>query len=199
MLYLPPDCEYRVTATTGGADLAVVAAPAIHSGEPLLFSPEQMRATRHGAGPWGRKIYMGITESPAPQRLMVGETFNRPGGWTSYPPHKHDAPNPPQEMPYEEVYFFLLKPAAGFALQRIYDPPECANRRDIALVVRNGDAVVIPRGYHPVIGTPGYQLYYLWMLCGDVGNRTYGQSTLDPDHAWLNQVEPLLEDPAHAH
>lgn len=62
------------------------------------------------------------------------------------------------------------------------------------MIVHDGDTVVIPRGYHPVVGAPGYQMYYLWVLCGEVSERTYGQWTVDPDHKWLEDVEPLLEE-----
>jgi 5-deoxy-glucuronate isomerase len=193
MVYLPAGCSYRVTAGPDGLDAGVVGAPAERGGAPILIPPDAARETRHGAGKWGRKIYMGTAADYPIQRLMVGETLNRPGGWTSFPPHKHDTRNPP-EMPYEEIYFFLMKPRAGFAVQRIYDPPDREGAIDVAMVVRDGDTIVIPHGYHPVIGAPGYQMYYLWMLCGEVGARTYGQVTIDPDHAWLQQVEPLLED-----
>jgi 5-deoxy-glucuronate isomerase len=125
---------------------------------------------------------------------MVGETFNRPGGWTSYPPHKHDTVNPPHEMPYEEIYFYLFKPKAGGAIQRVYDAPEREEALDVTLLLHDGDAGLIPHGYHPVAGAPGYQMYYLWVMCGEAGHRTYGQTTVDPDHRWLLPVEPLLDD-----
>lgn len=194
MVYLPAGVSYRVTAGPDGLDLGVAGADAPPGGEPLLFPPDKIEVQRHGAGRWGRKVYMGITGHPGVQRLMVGETLNRPGGWTSYPPHKHDATNPPQEMPYEEVYFYLFKPQAGFAVQRVYDPPDREGAIDNVLLVKEGDTVAIPRGYHPVSGAPGYQMYYLWVMCGEPGQRTYGQVSVDPDHAWLLPVEPLLED-----
>jgi 5-deoxy-D-glucuronate isomerase len=107
---------------------------------------------------------------------MVGETFNRPGGWTSYPSHKHDEVNPPHELPYEEIYFYLFKPQAGFAIQRVYDAPEHEEAMDVTMFLRDGDTGLIP---------PGYQMYYLWAMCGEVGHRTYGQTTVDPDLRWL--------------
>ena len=33
--------------------------------------------------------------------------------------------------------------------------------------VRDGDAVLLPYGYHPVSAPPGYSLYYLWAMAGD--------------------------------
>ena len=31
-------------------------------------------------------------------------------------------------------------------------------------IVRDGDAVLLPYGYHPVSAPPGYRLYYLWAI-----------------------------------
>ena len=45
-------------------------------------------------------------------------------------------------------------------------------------MVRDGDCVVIDRGYHPVVAAPGTILYYLWALAGD--ERVLGTS-VDPD------------------
>ena len=197
MLYIPSHCSYTVIAGAAGLDLAVTAAPAelrYPTRSPLLFPAEQAAQTYHGTGRWKRKIYLGTVGEYPIERLMVGETLNRPGGWTSFPPHKHDTQAPPQEMPYEEIYFFLLKPRSGFAIQRVYDPPQREQPLNETIVVHDGDTVVIPRGYHPVVGGPGYQMYYLWMMCGEIGHRTYGQASLDPDHAWLQHVDPQPDD-----
>ena len=34
-------------------------------------------------------------------------------------------------------------------------------------IVRDGDVIVIPSGYHPVVAAPGYALYYLWVMAGE--------------------------------
>jgi len=63
---------------------------------------------------------------------------------------------------------------------------------DEVYVVENNDTVVIPRGYHPVVAAPGYQLYYLWVLAGE--ERNYGAWSDDPKHRWLRGCEPILHD-----
>jgi hypothetical protein len=35
---------------------------------------------------------------------------------------------------------------------------------------------------------------YLWIMAGVEGHRTYGQTSVDPDHLWLTQIEPILEN-----
>lgn len=192
-LYLPPGCTYRVVPGAGGLDAALSAAEAEPGGQPLLLPPESAVYTRHGAGRWARKVYLGTTLNYPIQRLMVGETLNRPGGWTSYPPHKHDEANPPHEMPYEEIYFYQFKPGAGFGMQRVYDLPGKPGGIDAAYVVKDGDTVAVPHGNHPVAGAPGYRMWYLWVMCGEKGSRTYGQTNTDPAHRWILDAEPLIE------
>jgi len=48
---------------------------------------------------------LGTVGKGATRRLMVGETVNRPGCWSSFPPHKHDEDRPREEVAMEEVFF----------------------------------------------------------------------------------------------
>ncbi|HEU5394485.1 MAG TPA: 5-deoxy-glucuronate isomerase, partial [Candidatus Methylomirabilis sp.] len=113
------------------------------------------------------------------KRLLVGETFNRAGEWSSYPPHKHDRAAYPEESKMEEVYLFKVDPPQGFGLQRFYSPERGV---DTAVILRNNSVTRIPWGYHPVAAAPGYRLYYLWMLAGE--DRNYALAD-DPAHAWV--------------
>ncbi len=121
---------------------------------------------------------------------MMAETMVPPGNWTSYPPHKHDVENPPNESVYEEVYFYLFRPAGGYGIQRVYEPGEHAGGLNEVYVVEDGDAVAIPRGYHPLVTAAGYQLVYIWALCGN--ERIYGAWSDDPAHAWIRGAEPIV-------
>jgi len=48
----------------------------------------------------------------------------------------------------------------------------------------DGDAAAITSGFHPVVAAPGHDLYYLWILAGEVRvMRVY----LDPRYRWLNE------------
>ena len=57
-------------------------------------------------------------EFPA-DRLLVTEVFTPSGNWSSYPPHKHDVHNPPDEVDLETYYYKIDKPE-GWAIQRVY-------------------------------------------------------------------------------
>jgi 5-deoxy-glucuronate isomerase len=112
-------------------------------------------------------------------RLLLGETINPPGAWSSYPPHKHDHEAPPEEVRLEEVYLFKVDPAGGFGVQVHYEAGV-----EEAVVVRDDDVAVIRSGYHPVVGAPGYSLYYLWIMAGD-GRQMIPH--FDPAHAWVQE------------
>jgi 5-deoxy-glucuronate isomerase len=118
------------------------------------------------------------------EHLIVGETLNPPGNWSSSPPHKHDRHDPPHESNFEEVYLYRLEPRQGFGLQRVYDPDSSNGTAvDHTYAVKHDDVVALPRGYHPVVAAPGYRLYYLWVLAGDGRDPVWFE---DPDHAWIH-------------
>ena len=122
---------------------------------------------------------------------MMAETLVPPGNWTSYPPHKHDVENPPNESIYEEVYFYLFKPAGGYGFQRVYEPGDDPDRLNEVYVVEDGDAVAIPRGYHPLVAAAGYQLVYIWALCGRCTGSTAPGATI-PTHVWIRGAEAII-------
>ncbi len=187
---LPPGTEYQVTATSETADLFVARTPAEPGETVTVVGPTDAPARSIGASNWIRTVWPGTSVAGGTRFLMVGETLNPPGGWSSYPPHKHDVNDPPREAIYEEVYFFRVHPAGGFGIQRVYERRPGVDALNEVLVVEDGDTVIIPRGYHPVVAAPGYQLSYVWALRGE--GRRYGAWSDDPAHAWLRDVEPLL-------
>jgi len=187
MVYAPRNAHVRVEAGSGGLDAAVFAAPARRDTSPTCIRAAEQKRRSFGAANWRREACIGLGEEVEADRLLVGETYNLPGSWSSYPPHKHDTSHPPQEEPYEEIYLFMIDPPQGFGLQRIYTDAAEPDRLDQGLVVEHGDAVVIPRGYHPVVAAPGYRLYYLWGLAGS--GRRFGSWSDDPAHTWIRELE----------
>jgi 5-deoxy-glucuronate isomerase len=84
----------------------------------------------------------------------------------------------PDESFLEETYYHRISPPHGFALQRVYTAD---GDLDETLTVRDGDIVLVPRGYHTVSAPPGYALYYLNVMAGPV--RAWAVAN-DPDHEW---------------
>jgi 5-deoxy-glucuronate isomerase len=190
LICLPPGTSYRFTALTATLDMAVSLTPA-DAGLPVaVIGPNDIPENRAGAANWSRTIRPGTSVAPTTRRLMMAETLVPPGNWTSYPPHKHDVENPPNEAIYEEVYFYLFKPVGGYGFQRVYEPGDAPDRLNEVYVVEDGDAVAIPRGYHPLVAAAGYQLVYIWALCGV--NRTYGAWSDDPAHVWIRGAEAII-------
>ena len=111
--------------------------------------------------------------------LLVTEVVTPGGHWSSYPPHKHDENDPPRETQLEEVYYHRQRDPRGFALQRVYTADRSL---DELVTARDGDVVLVPRGYHTVSQPPGYDGYYLNVMAGPVRRWCV---TFDPEHAHL--------------
>ena len=116
-LYLPPGTDYRVEATAE-LELAVCSAPAETGVEAFVVRPEEIEVEMRGSGNMEREVRpILMAEKPA-ERLLVVEVITPNGHWSSYPPHKHDRDEPPEETYLEETYYHRVKPEQGFAVQR---------------------------------------------------------------------------------
>ncbi len=177
-LYLPPGAALEARAEAA-LEAVIVSAPATAGGEPVLRAPSEVVVHSRGRGGYQREVHDLFVDDPWVSRLMVGETFNPPGGWSSFPPHKHDGRD--GEPKLEEVYYYRIDPPQGFAQQLLYT----AGGESAAHTVKDGDAVLLPYGYHPVAAPPGYQAYYLWALAGEVRRLTVFE---DPAHRWLHDA-----------
>lgn len=182
--FVPAGSRVGLHSPRGGARLALFAAPPLDARRPRLIGPQEVSTRTVGKENWSRRVISVVDEHIA-SRLLVGETLNPAGNWSSYPPHKHDATLAGREAPMEEIYHYLVRPADGFGLQMVYTPPDAANPFEHVYRVRDGDTVVIPRGFHPVVAAAGYELAYLWAISGD--RVVYRAWSDDPAHAWLNR------------
>jgi len=176
VVYIPPGVALTVTAETP-LEAILFSTPAPAGGRPAAIGPDAIEVNSRGKGNYTREVHNLLVNDPHARRLMVGETFNPPGNWSSYPPHKHDGRD--GEPVLEEVYYYRLSPPQGFGQQMLYTSDgECTTH-----TVRDGDAVLLPYGYHPVSAPPGYTLYYLWAMAG--GERRLALHE-DPAHTWIH-------------
>lgn len=183
MIYFPAQSRVEITAESPGVDIGIFSAPSKAQVPPALLEGSGVVAHDVGRDNWKRTVYSALTENVPAERLLAGETLNPPGNWSSYPPHKHDRANPPTEAVLEEVYFFRLKPSQGYGFIWTYTAPDDPQGFSTVFVVEDGDTVLLPKGYHPVVAAPGYQLHYTWVLAGE--ERRYGAWADDPRHAWV--------------
>lgn len=182
MVYIPPQSSYEIRAAAP-VDVGVFSAPSRASTAPALIEGASVTSNRVGRDNWQRNVYSALDENVAAERLLAGETLNPPGNWSSYPPHKHDRSNPPKEAVLEEIYFFRVKPAQGYGFIWTYTAADDPEGFSNVFVVEDGDTVLLPKGYHPVVAAPGYELHYTWVLAGE--ERRYGAWADDPRHAWV--------------
>ena len=179
-VYVPRDSEIEVVAGANGCDLAEVSAP-VSQRYPLKFvSYKEVRQNPKlhliaGKPPAERDLNVLIGANVDAGRIMAGVTFSRPGNWTSWPPHEHS-------RMLEEAYLFIDMPAPAFGIQFVYTDPAAP---ELVQVVREGDCVLMPKGYHPNVAAPGGQINFLWMMAAirEGEDRLYGVVNVQPEYA----------------
>jgi 5-deoxy-glucuronate isomerase len=195
-VYLPPDGRAHATARPrhdGHVVLAIAESPASGrdrvSAAPVLIRPQDVEVEIRGAGNATRRIHHIITPSFPADRLEVVEVYTPAGNWSSWPPHKHDVDDMPNEAVLEEIYYYQQRRVRdGWGIQRLYR--RAGDRRDGLWTVRHGEVVLVTDGYHPFVAAHGYDAYYLNALAGD--RRTMA-CTDDPDLAWTRAAWAGME------
>jgi 5-deoxy-glucuronate isomerase len=177
-LLLPPGERLRVHAETP-LEALLISTPAPSGGSAVLCPPDDVVVVERGTDLYRREVRNLFTTDPHARRLIVGETVNATGHWSSYPPHKHDGND--GEPRLEEMYYYRVNPPEGFGVHISYTASgEAATHQ-----VRDGDLVLIPYGYHSVSAPPRYDLYYLWAIAGDERKLAVFE---DPAHRWVHGV-----------
>jgi 5-deoxy-glucuronate isomerase len=179
-VYVPRDQRVRLVARTR-AEVALCFAPADDRARAVrLIEPAAMKRSARGQGSNTRYVCDILPhDDPTAAHLLVVEVRTPAGHSSSYPPHKHDTEAPPAETQLEETYYHRLKPAQGFAFQRVYTDDRSL---DEAMAVEDHDVVMVPRGYHPVVAPHGYDLYYLNVMAGPHRHWVFRN---DPAHEWM--------------
>ena len=180
-LYIPRDSRIEVRAKGDkGCDLAEVSAP-VDGHYPLQvvrFAEVRQNPKLHiiaGKPPAERDMNVLIGSNVQAGRIMFGVTFSRPGNWTSWPPHEHS-------RMLEEAYLYIDMPSPTFGVQFVYTDPL---KPELVQVVREGDVVLMPKGYHPNVAAPGGQINFLWMMAAirEGEDRKYGVVNVQPEFA----------------
>lgn len=175
-LYIPKGSTMTIR-TRQEVDLLECSAP-IDGQYPLQFvAAESVRADEKlrffaGTESARREINILLGSNIQAGRLIVGVTRSLPGNWTSWPPHEHAAM-------LEEIYVYVDMPAPAFGLQLVYTDEISPAQVE---VVREGDAVLLPAGYHPNVSIPGSPLNFVWIMAAhrEVVDRKWGVVQVDP-------------------
>jgi 5-deoxy-glucuronate isomerase len=178
-LYIPAGSSWTVTAETD-LELAVCSAPGGGNYETREIPPGTHPALTRGKGTNVRYVNNIMPEDDnSAHSLLVVEVITPGGHTSSYPPHKHDQDNLPNESFLEETYYHRLNPPQGFAFQRVYTDDRSL---DEAMALEDGDVTLVPKGYHPCAATHGYDLYYLNVMAGPKRVWKFYNA---PEHEWL--------------
>jgi 5-deoxy-glucuronate isomerase len=179
-LYVPRDSRVEVRAGGEGCDLAELSAPVEGKYPAQFVSYEEVRRDPKlhiiaGAPPNERDMNVLIGSNVRAGRIMTGVTFSRPGNWTSWPPHEHSSM-------LEEAYLYIDMPEPSFGVQFVYTDPR---NPELVQVVREGDVVLMPKGYHPNVAAPGGQINFMWMMAAlrEGEDRKYGVVNVQPEFA----------------
>lgn len=185
-IYIPRDSQIEVHTATQ-ADFAEFSSD-VENRYPLRFLPyaeiSKDSTLKFTAGSPGnaRQVSVCLGKNIEAGRLLLGFTISEPGNWTSWPPHEHT------EM-LEEMYVYFNMPWPAYGIQLVYSNTECP---ELVTVVRDGDAVLMPSGYHPNVSVPGHRITFLWAMAAhcEKEHRQYGVFSVQPD---FRQGGPGLE------
>src|SRR5262245_55805287 len=178
-LYVPAGSAWQVAAASD-LELAVCSSPGTASSrDPRVIGPDSHAILTRGKGNNIRYVTDIISEHDPADSLLVVEVITPAGNASSYPPHKHDRDAFPAETRLEEVYYHRLNPPQGFGFQRIYTDDRSL---DVSMTIEDGDATLVPRGYHPCAALHGYDLYYLNVMAGP---KRLWRIHNDPAHEWM--------------
>ena len=176
-LYIPRDSTIEVSSASG-ADLAEFSCD-VAGKYPLKFvrfadvtKEAGLKFTAGGPGN-SRQVSMVLAKNVEAGRLLLGFTHSDPGNWTSWPPHEHAAM-------LEEIYVYFEMPQPAYGIQLVYNDTQYP---ELVTVVRDGDAVLIPSGYHPNVSVPGHRIAFLWAMAAhrEVEDRQYGVVNMQPE------------------
>ncbi len=176
-IYVPRGSHIKITAASPAADVAEFSAP-VAAEYPMqvvryadILHDPGLHFTAGGPA-CSRELHMMLGKNIQAGRLVAGFTFSEPGNWTSWPPHEH------ADL-LEEIYVYFDMPPPAFAVQLVYtdsDTPLAAT------IVRDGDAVVMPSGYHPNVACPGHRVGFIWAMAAheESAGRQFGVVHIQP-------------------
>ena len=193
-VYVPTDMPAQMVCTSDEAEIFVAGARFDNRLSPFAVRTDDIDLVQYGSDDTKthRKIkhILGQKQADKVGRLLVSELFTvGAGGWSGFPPHKHDTDRLPDETRHDEVYNFRFKPEGGFGMQ-LLEPDE--DRLGEAFHIVDGSSFAIKSGYHPCVVAPGYEMYYFTIL-GGLSQRSLVQY-FQPEHAWQVETIPGIKD-----
>ncbi|MHC5250967.1 5-deoxy-glucuronate isomerase [Listeria kieliensis] len=183
-VYIGTGESFTIKGETGISRVALCYAKADKPLDVALIKAEDNSIEDRGKYQNKRHVHNILPDdSNLAESLLVVEVYTEGGNFSSYPPHKHDVDNLPNESFLEESYYHEINPGQGFLFQRVYTDDRSL---DETMAVENRDVVLVPKGYHPVGVPDGYTSYYLNVMAGPTKIWKFHN---DPDHEWILERE----------
>ena len=177
-VYLPPHSAASIEAASD-CELALCSAPASGKFKARVIKPGDVGALTRGSGSNARSSATSCPKTRKPRACWWSKSSPPAATGRAIRRTSTTATRCREESYLEETYYHRLKPAQGFAFQRVYTED---GSLDETLTVADGDVVLVPRGYHPVGAPHGYDLYYLNVMAGP---KRVWRFHNDPAHEWL--------------
>ena len=141
----------------------------------VFYTPQNCLYQVFGASQWEgtglRTVSTMFDLSNAPYSNMVmGEVFHHTGRWSSYPPHHHPQP---------EVYYYRFDHPQGFGAAFMGDSVEKSTDGSVLCIK--------PHHAHQQVCSPGYQMYYVWLIRHIDGDPWDKTRIYEKEHEWLAQ------------
>jgi 5-deoxy-glucuronate isomerase len=175
-IYIPRDSSVEIK-TSSKVDIAEFSSDVVkHYPLQIVRFAEISRdpGLKFGTGGPGcmRQLHMLLAKNIDAGRLVAGFTYSDAGNWTSWPPHEH-------AKMLEELYVYFDMPDPAFGIQLVYND---TRQPELVTVVRDGDAVLMPSGYHPNVSVPGHRICFLWAMAAhrEVEDRQFGVVNVQP-------------------
>jgi 5-deoxy-glucuronate isomerase len=193
-VYVPSGAKAKMVCTSDAAEVFVAGARFDGVLTPFAVRAADIDKVQYGSDDTKthRKIkhILGTKYRDRVGRLLVSELFTvGQGGWSGFPPHKHDTDRLPLETRHDETYNFRFRPHHGFGMQLVQR--EDGKIGDAYHIV-DGSTIVLDRGYHPCVAAPGYEMYYFTIL-GGLSQRPLVQF-FQPTHAYQVETIPGIKD-----
>lgn len=174
-LHVPRKTKVSITAAEG-TEILVQQTDNERDFEPVFYTPDMCLYQEFGKGQWGgtgHRICSTVFDyDNAPYSNMVlGEVFNQPGKWSSYPPHHHPQP---------EVYYYQFDKPQGFGACFIGD--------DVYKSVQGSASYITDGNDHHQVVAPGYEMCYVWMIRHLKDDPWYKTTRFyAKEHEWLTK------------
>ena len=193
-VYVPSNIKASFSCITNNAEVFIAGAKYEKTLEPFAVRTNELDVVQYGSDDTKthRKIkhILGANQHDKVGRLLCNELYTvGQGGWSGFPPHKHDTDRLPDETRNDETYNYRFRPNNGFGFQLFQQVEEKIGKAEHIV---DGSSVIIDKGYHPCVVAPGYEMYYFTIL-GGLSQRSLVQF-FQPEHAYQVETIPGIKD-----